>query len=343
MAAAPDQDTTNFRSSRRFQLIVQIVSIVAAIAGIIIPIFIYFGGTQNTLLTLRYITQQALVTLTPTNAAPITVTYGNVLVRYPWLLSGRIDNNGTTPIEQKDIVDPLSITFPHAQILNVAISEKRPAQIVTTQQISKRFNDADTVTFGFDLLNPDDYLTFSIILDGDPTGYTASFRMKGRFSLIQIPIAQRPDRPFITFPPLTSLWQSVALVFSSIGIVVAFVVSTFLTRESIKDIKEFRTAVIIARNNIQNIIFAENNKEDGSRKRKVYLESIPSPLNYEFTRAAYNDDINFSQFIELVKRRISTAKIRSRDVWEGIMGIIILGVAAGGCVVTLGGWVNFFS
>jgi hypothetical protein len=66
-------------------------------------------------------------------------------------------------------------------------------------------------------------------------------------------------------------------------------------------------------------------------------------LRYEFSAAAYNNDVNFTQFVELVKRRVSTAKIKSGDLWEGIMGIIILGVAAGGCVVTLGGWVNFFS
>jgi hypothetical protein len=136
--ATQDQNTTaNSRWSRPFQIGVQIVAIVAAIAGVIVPVFLYFVGTQRTQLTLRYIAKQALVTLTPTNAEPITVTYGNVTIQHPWLISGRIDNNGTTPIEQKDIVDPLSITFPHAKILNVAISEKHPTEIATTQRITK--------------------------------------------------------------------------------------------------------------------------------------------------------------------------------------------------------------
>jgi hypothetical protein len=92
--STPDQGTTISGWSRPLQLLAQIVGVIAALAGIAIPLLLYIVGSQRTLLTLNYLAKQALVNITSTNTAPITVTYSNVPVKSPWLLSGRIVNKG---------------------------------------------------------------------------------------------------------------------------------------------------------------------------------------------------------------------------------------------------------
>jgi hypothetical protein len=191
-------------------------------------------------------------------------------------------------------------------------------------------------------LNPEDYMTFNILFDGDPTGYTASFRMRGRFSLIQIPVTQRPDKPFITFPPFTAFWQNVALVFSSIGVVISLIVGIAAIIGTIRSIRRFRGSVDKARNILRSVVIEDETVGSQSAKKREIYDEMTYPLKYEFTQLVYDNDITLQQLINRITTRIDTARIQLTDVWTGAIGIMMLGVATAVCVVTLGGWLNLF-
>src|ERR1700756_2147714 len=83
--------------------------------------------------------------------------------------------------------------------------------------------------------------------------------MKGKFGLSVIPIAQRPENPFITKPQLPRTWQNITLVFASFGCVVLLIVSAGLIIGGLTEIYSQHSRVVRTRQLINDM---EQNPEN---------------------------------------------------------------------------------
>lgn len=180
------------------------------IVAIIVPLYIYYASEQNAALTVRYTASQSLVNINPRNTKDIKVTYNEIEVQNPWFLSLQVENTGNKPIDAKDIKDTLSLTFPSAQILTAQITEQRPPEIQFQLNIA-----GNTVSLFFDLLNPSDSTSIDILMNGEPYEPNASFRMIGKYYVSQIPFAQKPNQPFITWPRMSMGVQYACLIIAT--------------------------------------------------------------------------------------------------------------------------------
>ncbi len=86
-------------------------------------------------------------------------------------------NTGKTPILKKDLVQPLTVTFPDdVDILEVVEDAKSPKELEVEYTLSP---DKKTLLISFPLLNPSDQSQFGVLLSGYTTTYSAKARIVG--------------------------------------------------------------------------------------------------------------------------------------------------------------------
>ena len=221
-------DPTPRRRARRYiEPLTLVLGLVTAAAAIIVPLYVFSASEQHAVLTVRYTASQALVNVDPRSANNVRVTYEGSEVRIPWLLSLRVENTGDKPIDSKDIKDNLSITFPQAQILRAQLTEKHPKEISSKIDIN-----TNTLSVVFDLLNPQYNLSFDALLNGEPWNASTSFRMIGKYALVEVPFTQKPSQPFVTWPRVSSDVQVWILVFATGALAILFSFSVIFSSAS---------------------------------------------------------------------------------------------------------------
>jgi hypothetical protein len=81
----------------------------------------------------------------------------------------------------------------------------------------------DTAQVVFDLLNPGDSINFDVLTDGRPGKFSTSFRMRGKYQLIEIPATQRTSQALVTFPQLPGGLQFSILILASVAVGAIFI------------------------------------------------------------------------------------------------------------------------
>jgi len=149
-----------------------VIGLVLTGAGIISPILWdqYKGRTELTLSSLgisSIIERKAQV-------QELRVLYGNRPVESVSKASFTLKNTGRKPIVKESVRQPIRVTF-KANLLKQGIEEAFPR---TDDYSIKKVSD-NTLEIGFDLLNPNDFVTFSVLLDGGATPVHATGRIVG--------------------------------------------------------------------------------------------------------------------------------------------------------------------
>ena len=126
------------------------------------------------------------------------MSLGGVQIARPWLVSTRIQNTGNQAIESRDIESPLRLTFQTSMVVSAVPRESFPDGIETLVEI-----EDSTVTFRHQLLNPGEWFSVDLLLDGEPARSRATARITGVSGNIDISLpkdATEPEALFIAVP-----------------------------------------------------------------------------------------------------------------------------------------------
>jgi hypothetical protein len=125
------------------------------------------------------------------------ITYGGKRIEMPWLLSGRLENSGNQPIEERDIEVPANISFTRGNVVGAEIAQK--SQTAIFAEITAKANN---VVIEHKLLNPGDWIDFDILFDGEPDMPFLSFRISGVSQPKHIVVSQDSKRVHTSIIPL---------------------------------------------------------------------------------------------------------------------------------------------
>ena len=88
-----------------------------------------------------------------------------------------VANTGRKPIVRADFISPLRLTFPKSeQLLDVKIELLRPSDLAVDFDVN---SPAKSLALSFPLLNPDDFVHFSVLTDGSAAEFEATARIFG--------------------------------------------------------------------------------------------------------------------------------------------------------------------
>ncbi len=91
---------------------IQIVILVIALIALIVTAYSYRASQKKKEVTISYFEKRPLMSSdsTPVGSS-LKVSFADKLVLNPWILSCRIQNTGSLPIEQQDVEEPIKISF----------------------------------------------------------------------------------------------------------------------------------------------------------------------------------------------------------------------------------------
>ncbi|AFV23302.1 hypothetical protein Mpsy_1093 [Methanolobus psychrophilus R15] len=133
-----------------------ILTVIAIIAAIVIPVFIYKLNIKRKRLQCVIYPNLSLIDIKPQIRDYIEIHYKGEIVNNLSMLEVKIVNNGDIPITQQDISIPLTFEFSdNANLISDEVIEKNPKEIeVIVLHNSSR---EGTLKYSFDLLNQKDY------------------------------------------------------------------------------------------------------------------------------------------------------------------------------------------
>src|SRR5262245_14763372 len=209
----------------RFRRQIEILAALATIVALGIAIMQWRTHPRK-VLEVTYIAKLSLVN--PAGASEkVRVTYDGQYVKNLTKLSARVSNIGDTPIEKRDIEEPLVFTLQSGAVL--------AAEIVSTQPSGLRVgktHDPRSVRLDHGLLNPGDSIALEILTDGDPGWPSASARVSGVQALsVTIPSTDGTGPPRIAWFRLSRQTEYSILTISSVAVVGMLVVSAVAMRE----------------------------------------------------------------------------------------------------------------
>lgn len=201
--------------------------IALGLAVISILVSWYFGkrAEREKALTVRYVAVRPLLT-DPRKSEKLVVTYEDQVVEQPWFLTARLENTGNTPIIEDDIDTLLLLQFPAGRVLGVDIGATNPPGIPAAA-----IQQASEVEIEPTLLNPGDYISFDVLLDGDPKLPTALVRVVGVSRPIVLHPSDETSTFYATWFQLPRPVEYIALTITSLGIVFLLIVLVFLVVE----------------------------------------------------------------------------------------------------------------
>lgn len=206
------------KSIRRSNL--ELLGILIGAAALVVTMYFGFRADRSKSLAIRYVGKSSLMSPAAAGSKGLRVSYLDQNVSSPWLISARLENNGSLPIESRDIEVPPTLRFGRGRILGVQMSGKSPRSVEATVTHTER-----SVSVVHKLLNPGDWISISILLDGEPDIPEVEMRVSG----ITRPVVFLPtDRPVEHRPTLFNIprpFEYVALALSSIGVLLAGVIA----------------------------------------------------------------------------------------------------------------------
>lgn len=148
-----------------------IVGLVFAAVGIVAPIaWDWWSSSSNITLTEL---QAASLVEKKADVKGLEVLYDGKVVENLSRILFRLENTGRIPIVESDLIEPPVVELATGVILNSAIESVKPSNLKAA--VTSKSN---IVQLNFQLLNPGDSITFSILTDAPTPKFVASARIK---------------------------------------------------------------------------------------------------------------------------------------------------------------------
>jgi hypothetical protein len=165
----------NPKGPKRRWKTLEILGLAIGLVSVVVSIVFGIRAEKAKALVLQYSPARPLLALQANN---LQVNYDGKVARRPYILSARLENTGSVPIEERDIERPLVLRFRNAKVLGAEISERRPIDLSGVSKF-----DESTVTLVPRLMNPGDSFAFDVVFDGVPAAPDASVRISGLLRL----------------------------------------------------------------------------------------------------------------------------------------------------------------
>lgn len=154
----------NDQKKPKIDTYIQIIGIILAALGLVVTLIFSIKSDKEKELTITYESKRSLlISDNSKTAASLEVSVLGNRVMAPWILSGRLENTGTIPIEERDIEQPIQIDFGKSKIINADVVQKNQDSLFA--KINTNTNSIEVI---HKLLNPGDWVSFDIVLDGEP-------------------------------------------------------------------------------------------------------------------------------------------------------------------------------
>ena len=216
-------------STRRRILLFQLAGLIVGVVAIIPPVIIGVRSEQSKNITVHYVSKRPLVSTDSRGAGQLNVIYQGQEVQDPWLLTVRIESSGNTPIEERDIEKPLTVSFNDTKILGVEVSQVNPDNI----DVSVASSGSDVVV-NHKLLNPGDWIVVDVLSDGEPIASEVSFRISGISTPQVVKLNETPKITYLTGIPLGRPGDYAALTIAAITALVVFAGAVFTIGDFLK-------------------------------------------------------------------------------------------------------------
>lgn len=207
----------------------ELAGIFVAITAVVVSIIFGIKADQSKELEVKYTAKLTLISSGAVSGDKIKTTYGGDTINNLSKLSGYIRNSGNTPVEKRDIEEPVSLEFKDGKILEFRIVETIPHGIEVLPTHTER-----KVIFNHGLLNPGDRIDFEILVDGHVEWPNPKFRISGIKTPVVTYADQRPVRDTITLIKLPKPIQYVCLVLISLLIMVLLIGGIVLLFSEVK-------------------------------------------------------------------------------------------------------------
>lgn len=150
-------------------------TLLAAVAGVVVPIFLWQFDLSSRSLSARLVSSVALQPETGTAAQDLQIMLDGVKIEAPYLSTLELINDGSKPISASDFEGPFEVRLnKDRQIIRARISNSQPCGIPATLSA-----DQNVVKLQPLLLNPKDVLTFAIITSGGAPIFEPQARIAG--------------------------------------------------------------------------------------------------------------------------------------------------------------------
>jgi hypothetical protein len=137
-----------------------IAASILAVATLIYTVY----WTRHKSVACSLVSKRPLITRGSDAAAnDLKITYKNNVVHEPWAATIEIENIGNVPIERKDIEKPITFNLRSARILSSDIAQTIPQGIEASIEQGPK-----SLRVFHGVINPQDRIVVSLILDGEP-------------------------------------------------------------------------------------------------------------------------------------------------------------------------------
>lgn len=152
-----------------------IISAVAGVAALLIPVALFVLERQSKALTIETVSRARVADVTDPGLSVLKLTYRDKPIGRVTTATIEVKNSGTQPIQPPDFERPLVLRFsPAESLLAATVTERAPANLIP--QITL---DSSTITISPLLLNPGDRFRLNLVLQGDFDEPTADARIAG--------------------------------------------------------------------------------------------------------------------------------------------------------------------
>ncbi len=167
--------SANSPERNRWERLFQLAGLITGVVAIVVTVFFSIRSESTKELTVTYTPKRSLVARDTSTNARLEVRLGEIRIAAPWLVSGKIENTGNRPIEERDIEEPLRLSFSGGHVISAEIAQKSQRALFASAAAS-----GNDVVITHKLLNPGDWIGFDVIFDGEPAmPPDLSFRISG--------------------------------------------------------------------------------------------------------------------------------------------------------------------
>jgi len=342
MSSLSTDNRLNSGFAEKIKVVGAIVGILSAVA---LATFIGFKPEKKKLLEWEYVSKSSLVNQSAPAADKIQVFYENRQIKQLTVITAKLSNVGSVPVEGSDEVFP-KVTFVE-KVISADAKEPNRRGI----KAEARF-DEHSVEVRHGLLNPGDSIPVQILIEGDPGEPGSLPPVMYRIAGIEEPLTRYPSptqtrvgvayfhfaRPVeytilivTSFIPLLVVGLALAAYFEALD--------SFFPERKLRKIRKQAT-----------LIAFQGGDTVGEKLGKILYRELPNPLDKKAQDLAKNIEPNpdeslndyVNRAIDLiepqVKPKLISQRFKALDKSAAISAIVILGVAVASALVLLGSW-----
>ena len=151
------------------------VTLVAAIVGILIPIWLWQADLSAHSLSVRLASSVALQPTETVSIPDVQISIDGVNIKSPFLSTLELSNDGSKPVLASDFESHIELSVSHnTQIVRARVTSVEPNNLKAELDTNKQ-----SVKLRPMLLNPNDKLTIAIITSESPPHFSAQARIAG--------------------------------------------------------------------------------------------------------------------------------------------------------------------